>query len=397
MSRWVLMRTILGMVLVAAVGCGGDDAVQGGGKDAGNDSMPGAGRGDGGDQAPGTAGKGAGGDQAPGTAGKAAVNTKLSLPQVYPLVRASTPTALITNPMFKPEPPAPRDSGVGVLPQALGGAINLAIAVQERFYMGGPTEVLRIVKDLDDRIAGLDTDASRHTCLTSAPLEHTYALPGGQTFRVKLQCMQAFGASGSAGEGWIAFGFARPNAAMDDAGTEAADGGDDLERDDFYLVQGQASGMGGAYRISGSDVEAWIAVADSSAPMNSRVIMHLITHKVPAQSELALAGAGVGFCSGHLKTSPDFLYIEGKTNGAPPPGTGMTSGTQYCDASRAGCFAISALDVDLGAEAEGCSGIANRSFEIHGGLDASSDHGANVMADSIYTYFSQRPIGVTDF
>lgn len=103
---------------------------------------------------------------------------------------------------------------------------------------------------------------------------------------------------------------------MDDAGTDAG-------REAFYLLEGQEGGMGGVYRVDGDDVEGWIAVADRNAPMNSRVLMHLITHKAPATSELALAGAGVGFCSGHLKTSSDYLFIQGKTNGAPPPGTPM--------------------------------------------------------------------------
>jgi hypothetical protein len=392
------MRKLLGLVLVVAVGCGGDDG-PGTANDAGDAPNQTAGKGSGGSNQ--TAGKGGGAGQT-ATAGKDAGKpaTKLVVPEVYPLVRASTPSGLIANPMYKPEPPKkPRDGGVGVLPQALGGEINLALAVQERFYMGGPTELLRIVKDLDGRLAGLDTDATKHACLTTTPAVHSYALPGGRTFDVKLQCMQSFGAPGSASDAWIAFGFGSSvSTNTEDAGADAADGGQDAEGDAFYLVEGMAGGMGGVYRISGGNVEAWIAVADSTAPSNSRVIMHVITHESPATSELALAGAGVGFCSAHLKTSADFLFIQGKTNAPPPPGTGMPApGVQYCDADRAGCFDVTALGTDLGGDAEGCRAIAGKTFESRGALDASNDASANVMPDGIYMYFNQRPTGVADF
>ncbi|HET6332116.1 MAG TPA: hypothetical protein VFG30_02840 [Polyangiales bacterium] len=395
------MRNLLGFVLLVAVGCGGDDGPATA-NDAGETPNQTAGKGSGGDGSNQTAGKGGGGAGQTATAGKDAGKpaTKLVVPEVYPLVRASTPSALIANPMYKPEPPKkPSDGGVGVLPQALGGEINLALAVQERFYMGGPTELLRIVKDLDGRLAGLDTDATKHACLTTTPAVHTYALPGGRTFDVKLQCMQSFGAAGSASDAWIAFGFGSSvGTSTEDAGADAADGGQDAEGDAFYLVEGMAGGMGGVYRISGGDVEAWIAVADSNVPTNSRVIMHLITHESPATSELALAGAGVGFCSAHLKTSADFVFIQGKTNAPPPPGTGMpAAGVQYCDALRAGCFDVTALGTDLGGDAEGCKAIAAKTFESRGALDASNDASANVMPDGIYMYFNQRPTGVADF
>jgi hypothetical protein len=386
------MRIALTVFLLAALGCGDDDGNRSSGKDAGDDTVPTAGKGSGvaggGESGSGTVHTGGQG----GTAGSG----KLSLPQVYPLVRASTPTALISNPTFKPEPP--RDSGVGMSQQALGGEVSLAVAIQERFYMGGPTELLRIVKDLDDRVRGLDTDRSKHACLTAAPVEHTYALPGGQSFRVKLQCLQSFGDPGSAGAGWVAFGFARgTHASGDDAGVTAADGGEDLEQDEFYLVEGQENGMGGAYRIAGDDVDGWIAVADRNAPSNSQVIMHLITHAAPATSELAFGGAAVGFCSAHIKTSADHIFVRGRTNAPPPPGTPMMAGAQYCDATRAGCFAVSALGDDLGADDPSCEAIARRRFEIRTELDAASEPGANVVPSQIHMYFSARPTGIASF
>jgi hypothetical protein len=307
------------------------------------------------------------------------------LPQVYPPVRASTPTSLIADPKYQAvaqTSSALTGSGpIAGLPQALGEPANLALTVQERLYTAGPTEILRIVQELDGRTAQLDTDTSKHDCLTSAPVEKRIALPGGQSFTLKLQCMQNWGG------GWLAFGF--ENAQSADAGHVDAHGGSD-----FYLIEGQDGGMGGAYHIHGGsgDVEAWISVADSRAPNNSQVIMHMLTDMLAGTLELALAGSGVGFCSAHLKTGNDFLFIRAETNGAPPPGTPMNATGQYCDAPRAGCFATNALSTDLGGDAASCTTIATTSFGISVDLET-----ANVMPATIYTYFNAVPTGIPAF
>jgi hypothetical protein len=238
------------------------------------------------------------------------------LPQVYPLVRANTPTVLIRDPRFQMVSAA-SSSNVRSLPQALTASINLAVAVQVRLYSMGPTAILRIVKDLDDRVAG----------------------------------------------------------------------------------EGQPGGMGGAYHIdrANGNVEAWIAVAEKTIPMNSQVIMHLLSGKPEKTLELAFAGSAVGFCSAHLKTSADHIFVQGKTNGAAAPGAIIAPGTQVFDAARAGCFAIAGLEVDLGPDANGSSSIAASTFDIATELDASSDSGANVSFADIYTYFDEPPTGIPAF
>jgi hypothetical protein len=320
-----------------------------------------------------------------GCGGGSGSGSHIDLPQVYPPVRASTPAALIADPQYQASASVQSALRVAGLPQALGEAANLAMAVQDRLYTAGPTEILRIVHELDDRTAGLDTDPSSHACLTAAPLSKSYALPGGQTFEVKLQCMQSYGG------GFIAFGFDHAQAA--DAGATAIHGSQD-----FYLVQGQDGGMGGAYHLQANgNLEGWISVADSRAPSNSQVIMHLLTDQTAGTLELTLGGAAVGFCAAHLKTGGDFLFIRGKTNGAPPPGTPITTAGQYCDAVRSGCFAVAALTMDLGPDAASCSAIGPSSFGIAAELDASSDPGANVVAANVYTYFNSTPSGVPAF
>lgn len=315
----------------------------------------------------------------------------VALPQVYPPVRGVTPSQLIGNPQY-----AGDAVGDGLAGETLGRAlqrqtaVNLATVVRERFYSTGPTDILRIVKALDDRILGLDTDPAVHPCLTAPPVAWTYALPAGQSFSVKLQCLQELGAPGSAGAGWVAFGFDR--AAEADAGPAEASAGND-----FYLVEGQAAGNGGAYHISGAtgSVHAWLAVADQDVPLNSQVVAELRTDESAGTLELALAGSAVGFCAAHLKASQDHLFMRGRTNAPPPPGSPMAG--QYCDVQRAACYATAALATDLGADAAQCAALGPSAFAIGTELDASGDAAANVTPGEIWRYFSQKPSGVASF
>jgi hypothetical protein len=201
---------------------------------------------------------------------------------------------------------------------------------------------------------------------------------------VALQCLQAWDG------GYVAFGFVPAAADGDqDAGVAAADGGHD-----FYLVEGQDGGMGGAYHVRASgDVEAWLTVADSRAPNNSQVLMHLMTNAAAATTELVFGGSGVGFCSAHLKTGADHLFIRGKMNAPPPPGTSITPTMQYCDIERTACFATADLMNDVDAAA--CGSL--RTFGIATTIDASSDPDGNVMAPAIYMFFDARLMGIASY
>lgn len=372
---------------VALVGCGGsghDSAQAGNGGHDGQQTDAGARESGGSGQSAGSTGSA--GDKAKagqGAAGSGAAQRQI--PRVYPLVRASTPAGLIADAAYH-EAGDPSldifddDAGMMMMP----GAINLARAIQERLYSPGPTELLRVISELDNGTAHLDTDSTKHACLTMAPQTRTLSFPGGQSFRLQLQCMtQGMGS-------WMAFGFAPAEADDADAGPAAAGGGND-----FFIISGQDGGMGGAYHVrSTGAVEAWLTVADSRAPNNSQVLMHLLTDKSDSTTELTLGGSGVGFCSAHLKTGANYLFIEGKTNAPPPPGAPMG---HYCDVQRAGCFSTTSLNTDLGAGAAACAPIAAASFALHSSLDASADAEANVTPATIYQFFSSQPQGIAAY
>jgi hypothetical protein len=414
------MRRALGLILVTVFACSDDS--KGGGK---TDPATGgtAGHDPSGADLGGAAGSaggpvGSAGSQA-SQGGSNAGSATFTLPRVYPPVRAATPTALIGNASYTALPfgRAENQQGFGMARQGLT-AITLGTAIQERFYSTGPTDLLRIVRAVDDRVQGLDLTVASHPCLSTLPVEHTYQLPGGQTFQVKLQCMQHFGTPG-ANSGWVGFGRVRPpsgdagvsggdgpTVALDasvpaDAGNDYGDAGAAVtDGSDFYLVEGQSGGNGGAYHIDRhGNVEGWIAVAERDIPANSQVIMHLRTDNAAGTLELALAGSAIGFCAAHLKTDPTFLFVAGKTNAPPPPGTTQQVGTQYCDELRSGCYRADNLSADLGSDSASCAAIGPSSFRngVELDSDTSADAGVNVVTTDIYSYFSEMPAGVPDF
>jgi hypothetical protein len=293
----------------------------------------------------------------------------LEVPELYPALREATPTALIADAEL---------AGTG---DSSGEDSSMATTIQERFYAEGPTAILRIVRGLDERTALLDTDLAAHDCLTTEPISLSYELPGEQTFEVKLQCItEALGTS------WLAFGFAEPLGDED----EAAPG--ELAPNDFYLVDGRNAGMGGLYHLDrDGNVEAWIAVADQDTPEDEQVVLHLITRRSAATLELALAGRGVGVCGAHLKADADHVFVTGK------PDAASSASAPSCASLTSGCYALSALGTDLGADASDCAEIAPASFDMSSGLDASDDDDANVDPARIYDYFNDRPLGVPSF
>jgi hypothetical protein len=379
------MRISPCLSVVALLACGSNDPdVATGGKAGQNDAMGGKG---GGSSAiaghSGAAGKTAsdggqsgthagGGDRS--AAGSGESGARIELPRLYPIVRAGTPRALIADPAFLDA----NDPSLEVIPADDAGTSpptandnQLARAVQERLYTPGPTSLLRIVHALDERIAGLDTTPSQHACLLTKPLSRILQFPGGQNFVVQLQCMQRYPG------GWVAFGFEDAQADAD-----AGAGGRD-----FYLIEGQDGGMGGAFhvRAGGGHLEGWLSVADSRAPNNSQVIMHLLVDNSPHTTELAFAGSGVGFCSAHLKVDGAALFIRAKTNAPPPPGS---PNGHYCNDLRVGCFATAELDRDLGANATLCAPVAPATFGIRTNLDATLTQEANVVPARIYELFN---------
>jgi hypothetical protein len=272
-----------------------------------------------------------------------------------------------------PEPPGASN------PEAAPGAIGLSTAIQQRFYSGGPTDLLRIIKNVDQRLAELELDPAKHECLSESPVQSRFVLPGSETFDVQLQCLQHLGD----GDGhWLAFGF-------ESAEAEASG--------NFYFVEGSASGMGGAYRVDGvsGDIEGWIAVADKDALSNSQVIMHLLLHKATGSVELALAGSGVGFCSAHLKTTVERLFVSGSIGEPTSEGGAAAPNSAGCQASRSGCFNATALGTEHAADSDTCASVNEATFELATELDAAP--AGNVLANTIFTYFDTMPEGVTAF
>lgn len=289
---------------------------------------------------------------------------------VYPPVRANTPAGLATEAPLSQIANAGGDGGPHELP-------SFGEIVKARFYNDGPTDLLSLLRALDERMKSFDVRAKEqpHACLDGPGVATTFALPGGATFTAKLQCLDTHGD----GSGWSAFG---------------SDG------DDFYLLEGQPRGMGAVYRVSRvtERVEGWMAVADEAHVDDmSQVIMHLVSDRDAGTLEIALAGSGVGFCGAHVKMDQDLIYVQGRPDGPPAPGEPPPApGARTCAAPTAGCFSAEHLDVDRGADSALCASLAPDTFVL-GALDASPDQGANVDSRALYTYFRTPPADVAAF
>jgi hypothetical protein len=186
---------------------------------------------------------------------------------------------------------------------------------------------------------------------------------------------------GDNGESWMAFGFDAP---LGDGGSAS----------NFYFVEGRSNGGGGAYHVdtNSGDIEGWIAVADKGSPNTSQVLIHLLLHKDSGSVELTLAGSGVGFCSAHLKTTADALFIVGNTIGPIPEGETIPAGTEYCQPARMGCFNPTSLTTELDADDSACEAVNSDSFAIATDLDGTPT--GNVVASTIHKYLSTAPKGI---
>lgn len=189
---------------------------------------------------------------------------------------------------------------------------NLEIAIQERFFSTGPTDVLNILADVDSRLAGIETQAkSASKCLDNTPTDVTLTLFGEpQTF--SFQCFE------TVGNGVIAFGKKDTTWSiyvMIGAGPIAAKSTD--------LGDGKTS------------VEVWGAVGTTNTPTwdsMSYVGFHISANNQTGDLEMTMGGMGVGFCGVTLKADGTNMYAYGSTD----------SGSS-CDAIASSCVLMTDL------------------------------------------------------
>lgn len=217
----------------------------------------------------------------------------IGIPAIKPPVEAITPSALVSA-----------ASVSAVVRRAEEGAFceenNIYQRVKCRLFSDGPTEILEILADTDNRMAEIDERAqqSQRTCLNEAAIDKTddFSFPGGETFPHYLQCYDVF----EGDTGWMAFG--------------KKDGVWYL-REGFYGPAGTSGvnkGIGKIVRIDAQEnVEGWIMIGLSTTPpTESTVLLHLKTNKSAATVEFTAGGENTGFDTVHFKSNESYIYLK---------------------------------------------------------------------------------------
>jgi hypothetical protein len=166
--------------------------------------------------------------------------------------------------------------------------------VRDRFFDpdGGPTNMFRILQGVDDRIAGINSRIKQQfACLNStAPVNFTILQWDGTNVTMKAQCNDPWGS----GEGFDMFALVNQTFYIYVFGGETA-----------VAAQVQMDADGNA-----TQVDVWYSVGLIN--LNGS---HAVTRirAIPANQtfEMTVAGAGIGFCGGQVRSSGGVVRIVG--------------------------------------------------------------------------------------
>jgi hypothetical protein len=225
------------------------------------------------------------------TAGGAAAD----LPLIVPPVRAAAPAS------FQAAAHAAR-------PARADGGIS-ATEFRDRFFnpAGGPTDVFRILADIDARLAEVNTASgdARRPCLDQAPVDHTLHV-FGQDVPFAAQCYRRFGAAGAS----------EPPAFMQFGVRDGVT---------YLFVTGGASRVAARVTpVAGTSdvaVDAWYGVGYTNASCGSDgtfdgcsyAATQIHADPTTRAFEMTVAGIGVGFCGISMRS--DGASIHGAGSG----------------------------------------------------------------------------------
>lgn len=244
--------------------------------------------------------------------GCTATGPAIDLPLISPPVRAATPPAL----------------QVAARRTAAYDAVLHASELRERFFSGsGPTDLMTLLAQIDDRLAGVNAAGFHPACADQAPVPYTIT-PAGHDVELVVQCYQQFD-DPHASVAFMQFG----------------------ERDgkiSLYVAVGAERLAAIVAPIAGSTdhvVDAWFGVGYTNATGCGSTgtfddCSYALTelHADPASHsfEMAVAGIGVGFCG-----------VQFASDGTVLRGDGSSDMGTTCNAPASLC--VSASDLDTAA------------------------------------------------
>jgi hypothetical protein len=219
-------------------------------------------------------------------AGCAAPGSGAELPLLSPPVRAAIPAGLQIR-------SAPRA-------EVVDAALD-ASALRDRFFRGsGPTDLLTLLAEVDQRLAEINAADDRPACLDQDPVRYTIT-PFGRRVTLSAQCFRRFEPSATGDAGFLQFG--------------EQDGGLSL-----YVAIGTTRLAAIIAPIEGSTrylVDAWYGIGYGSAADCGTsagcayAATQLYANPVTRTFEMAVAGLGVGYCGVQFGSDGSAIYGVG--------------------------------------------------------------------------------------
>jgi hypothetical protein len=181
--------------------------------------------------------------------------------------------------------------------------------VKSRLFSDGPTNLLKLIKNVDSRMAEYDTRSSGSksapACLSSTPvdLSTVFTVPassGTTTIPLFGQCRETV-----AGSTNLTLIFGKKD-------------------NDWYLVDGTTKGSSGTetcivsmVKVSGTTdasrvVDGYMVVTGGKSDNfeKSTTLMHFYADVAAGTLEFSAGGSGIGFDQVHSRTDGDFLYVQ---------------------------------------------------------------------------------------
>lgn len=334
--------------------------------------------------------------------------TSLGVPAVRPVVQNSVSSALLTGSSFSLTGNILNLVDINFSPRSLSDetivtscdtnaadgdecsnyldpseeALLMRCLVKRRLFCAGPTEVLTLLDTVDGRMTEIDNRSKESTrsCLTATPVDKTslLAFPNSETLEQHYQCLDSL-----SGSGGLAFG----------------------KKDSIWYVReylsSQANRNGQVFKISSaSEVEGYIGLGSGDATFSqSTVLMHLKANRDSKIFEMTMGGVGVGFCSLHLRSSADFIFIKAYPDGA--------GGSCMAGASNAYYEVCLNSDLTVAASATSCDALEtgmeldtlgrDGPYTVGSTTFAASPANANIDLDGINSLISTEITGVGAF
>lgn len=239
-----------------------------------------------------------------------------NLPLLAPQVRGVTPSGLLNDASLQ--------------------LMNMSsLEIKNRFFSGGPTDILGILSTIDERIKGINarSQAQQPSCLSQEPVAYSLDV-FGQAVEFYGQCFELY--SGSTPNNPSMVQFATVNGATY-----------------LYFSIGQQRVAAIATPVPGAmdkySVKAWIGIGylnetscGDSASFDgcSYGAIQLETDASNETFEMAVAGIGFGYCGAQLKSNGKHIFVTGSVD------------SQGCQATETMCVAAADL-----TQADGCADL----------------------------------------